>query len=423
MRVATNSPSPSPTPEQVEAWRQTIRATTFANYRYEMGIALAREGNTAQALNSYRQAVEHWPSLYEAHVRLVELLRAVGHSTEAEAADRAAGRINPLYRAHGLAAIALRDLRADKPETAAETARTVLDGQPGHRLARVVLILALCQLQRPADAEPWLDGLDDAKIGTELGNGTDDAEQDAIPIGHYLVGTGAMRAALPVLALAIRKEPDNFQALLDQALAYLALCLTDEAERAFRALIRSHPRNAVLHIYLGQTIQLTGRHDEAETCCKAALEIEPGNDFARNAIAVNLLAQHRPEEALTNLRETSAGQQAPSAWTLNDYFSVTNMGLALMQLGRMDEAAVMLERAVQLHPIPQSWALTSLALLRQRQGRADEAKDLFRRAVGPQPGWRLFIVRMRPWAQAELTAGYRTVGAELEPSSLSAGKP
>ncbi len=67
-----------------------------------------------------------------------------------------------------------------------------------------------------------------------------------------------------------------------------------------------------------------------------------------------------------------------------DALLLNNLALAVAEQGKLDEAAALLERALELKP---GYALTqaNLGTVRHRQGKVDEALDHFRRAIALDP--------------------------------------
>ena len=69
----------------------------------------------------------------------------------------------------------------------------------------------------------------------------------------------------------------------------------------------------------------------------------------------------------------------------DNFMAHTNLGNALDQAGKLDEAAVHYEEAVRLNPTYPE-ALNNLGTLKARRGEMDAAEALFRRALAVRPG-------------------------------------
>ncbi len=120
-----------------------------------------------------------------------------------------------------------------------------------------------------------------------------------------------------------------------------------------------------------------GHPDRAIPLYEQALEHNPEHPVARGNLGAALLDQGRAEEALTQLSRAVAIQP--------DYaIAHANLGNALRELGRPEEAIGHYERAIQLQP-DQAAAHANLGGARQDQGRLEEAVAAYERAIAIQP--------------------------------------
>ncbi len=88
-------------PLDIDRWRRAIREDTFSNYHYEMGIALRRQGETADAIAAFQRALAAKPNRAEASLALAEVLEETGRSEEARAVRHAAAALDSDFELTG----------------------------------------------------------------------------------------------------------------------------------------------------------------------------------------------------------------------------------------------------------------------------------------------------------------------------------
>ena len=213
----------------------------------------------------------------------------------------------------------------------------------------------------------------------------------------------------------------------------------DEAIHLYLGLLKSHPRDIETLINLGHICEAVGRGEEAKTFYRRALEIEPWNSEARQALADQPPAplQQTPvrpaptkslETLLAEARERTQQGQPDQARELLEQAIANNprsaiahndLGVVAYQLGDLGAAQVAYEQAVKLEPASMNFRknladlyfvaagrpddaihmyldmfreqprdieiLSSLGHICQSVGRPDEAKTFFRRALEVEP--------------------------------------
>jgi len=103
---------------------------------------------------------------------------------------------------------------------------------------------------------------------------------------------------------ALELAPGNAVMLRQAGVLALYLGRLDEAIGFYRRAVEQDPLSANAYHNLGNALHATGRLGEAEAAYRKALELSPQIATTRATIALNLLAQGRGEEALTEvLRE------------------------------------------------------------------------------------------------------------------------
>ena len=137
----------------------------------------------------------------------------------------------------------------------------------------------------------------------------------------------------------------------------------EAAAQLFRESIAIHP-TAEAHTFLGWSISMLGRYDEAINECRKAIPLDPDFGNPYNDIGVYLIELGRADEAVPWLEK---------AMRANRYccyqFPHFNLGRVLMQQGRVDEAKRSFERALSHDPtyLP---AFKALELIREHGPRA-----------------------------------------------------
>lgn len=178
-----------------------------------------------------------------------------------------------------------------------------------------------------------------------------------------------------------------------------------DAAEYCEAILAGEPSDpAALHNAATALVRL-GRHAEALGKCDAILSGDPGDPHAlRNRVlALEGLGWHEQAaeccRALLALPEARAADSgiggACDAWTHN------SLGLALVRLGRDDEADGCFDRALAADTRNVT-ALMNKALLAGRLGRAEESAELYGRAAAADPSVARDAARARAGAYAGL---------------------
>ena len=137
------------------------------------------------------------------------------------------------------------------------------------------------------------------------------------------------------------------------------------------------PDYAEAHSNLGHVLRQMGRLEEAEACCRRALELQPDNAACHHNLGAALAARDQFAEAETCLRRALELQpDFPEAHN--------NLGTTLGNLGRFAEAEASCRRALELRPddpeFHNHYGATVMNL-----GRFAEAATHFQRAAGLKP--------------------------------------
>lgn len=145
-----------------------------------------------------------------------------------------------------------------------------------------------------------------------------------------------------------------------------------EAKRAANAVARAQRARADEIVQQGLARHQQRDLDGAEQHYREALEVEGTNPAALHYLGVLRLQQGEAEAAVDFIEQLASDPQQPQA--------LSNLGAALLELKRYDEAIAVLRRAVLLLPSLVD-ALGNLGRALRRRRMVDEAIEVYRRAI------------------------------------------
>jgi predicted O-linked N-acetylglucosamine transferase (SPINDLY family) len=172
--------------------------------------------------------------------------------------------------------------------------------------------------------------------------------------------------------------PSDTRAALERAFAQQTAGRLEEADAAYREILKREPADFdALHLRAVVALQ-TGRPQDAEALLARALAVDPRRPAALNNLGEAQRLLGRLPEAAASYRAALEG--AP------DYFdALFNLGGVLLRLGETREARAALERALALQP-ENAQAHHRYGLLLQGARETDGALAAFQRAVALEPG-------------------------------------
>ena len=196
-------------------------------------------------------------------------------------------------------------------------------------------------------------------------------------MGHAMILQGRAFAAEQLVSNFAGDPPDDGSH--DWLLVWAAMEQGDvqEAEDRVDAALRAHPQSAPLHAKAARLSIWRDNWDAAERHAQEALESDPLNYEALLVRGESQIAQGDPQAALTTyelLVQTYPDYAVPQA----------NVVGLLLDLGRVDEAEVALNRALSAHP---NFALLRFNLVRLHVARENwtEAREQMQTLSAP---WR-----------------------------------
>jgi serine/threonine-protein kinase len=272
---------------------------------FNLGVALDRAGNLADAAAEYRQAAELHPAYFRAHYELGMALQRQGNVVQAvEAYRRALGLQPDCAEAHCDVGAALHEL--GRPAEAAEEFRRAIQLRPDLPEAHNNLGIALYDLGHPADAEQAY------RRAIELRRNYANAHRN---LGNALRTLGNLPEAVKEYHQAIELKPNDVKAHDGLGCALIDLKRLPEAEAACRRAIQLQPDFAKAHYDLGLALHRSEKLSEALDEYRWAIKLRSGYAEAHCNSGHVLMQFGRFTEALESFRHgDELGKQQPT-WT------------------------------------------------------------------------------------------------------------
>jgi len=174
-------------------------------------------------------------------------------------------------------------------------------------------------------------------------------------LGFYNNYANALRraeryvSAETLLRKVLELDPRSWHAWHNLGQILHQLDRPDEAVAALRRAVLLEPGFAANHGLLGAALQKLGRLNSAEVSLRRCLELAPNEMTVTTLLGNNLRLVGRNAESTDYLRRALAlsGDQSPGAHS--------NLGIALLQGGNLDEALEHFVRASELQPENNTW--------------------------------------------------------------------
>lgn len=137
----------------------------------------------------------------------------------------------------------------------------------------------------------------------------------------------------------------------------------ESAAERFRQSIEAYP-TAEGHTFLGWSLSHLGKTEEAITQCKKAIELDPDYGNPYNDIGVYLIDLGRLDEAIPWLKKAMQAKRYCCA-----HYPHYNLGRVLLMKGRVEAAVRAFERALSHDPDYRP-ARKALEIVKEREGEA-----------------------------------------------------
>jgi tetratricopeptide (TPR) repeat protein len=209
-----------------------------------------------------------------------------------------------------------------------------------------------------------------------------------------------------------------------------------EAERELEEALKLDPGRATAMLRLGLVAIEQKDPKRAEDWFRKALAQAPGLADARRGLAVSLLRQGRIEQAVAVAREgveQSGGQDPEAKYLLATVYheigrpaeaeplltqvlagkpdlqpALLLQGIVKLELGKVDDAAVLLQKASDRAP-RSLWARLGLAVVKRVRGQLDQSRAELEGVIKDQPDWALAHLQLGQtlWLEAKHEAAIR----------------
>jgi len=183
-------------------------------------------------------------------------------------------------------------------------------------------------------------------------------------------------AAEAACRAALEADPTLRETELALGRLYLASGRLEQSEAIYRSLLKRAPGDAEVRIGLGRALARSNRTAEAEKSFREAVMVEPGYWQAYNSLGNFLFNLGRSDEAAAAYAR--ATELAPGNAT-----GFNNLGAARMTAGDLDGAANAFEQSLRIEP--SRGAYSNLGTVYYSVGRLEEAARMYARAVELAP--------------------------------------
>lgn len=195
-------------------------------------------------------------------------------------------------------------------------------------------------------------------------------------LGKVYWGEGDFERALGTLQKAVATAPSDSMPRMALAQLLGRLGRIEEATAQYELVVELAPENVEAATTLGTLLAAQGDLGRAEELCRRAVALAPDSNLVHADLGSILLNRGDYDGAVQEYAialELGAGEEAR-----------INLGIALLQSGRLNEAEQQLTRAVK--KLPESAdAHYNLAAVLLRQGRNEEARELLERSLKLNP--------------------------------------
>ncbi|OGS10760.1 MAG: hypothetical protein A2285_04930 [Elusimicrobia bacterium RIFOXYA12_FULL_57_11] len=275
-------------------WRHTLAVNPALDIAHlDLGVALAKQGRTSEAIECYKKALEINPGYLDARINLCAALAVQGNSGGSEQCYKKTLGTNPDCVDAHIALGAALGMRGENEEAAAYF-RAALKIDPDSASAHNNLSVALTAQGKHEEAY-------EHTLAAALLNPESIKSQSAL--GDALVMRGKYPQAVSHYRTALKIDPDS--AAINNSLG-VALAMQgkiDEAIEHCRTALRLKPDFLEAYFNMGLHLSAQGKFKDAEASYRAALRINPDEVKVHNNLGRVLASQGKRAEAVKHFRE------------------------------------------------------------------------------------------------------------------------
>jgi len=203
-----------------------------------------------------------------------------------------------------------------------------------------------------------------------------DSSRTLDSLGTVMANKGKLQEALQWHLKAIEANPESATANYNAGVTLIKLGRPGEALPYLGQASQLKADWSELYMQLGIALARTGDDTGAIARLRQSIELKPALRKARAELAEAYVRQGRWDEAIEQYRASLELE--------SDYDCLNNLGSALVQAGRPEEAEVFYMRAIAARPDVAS-AYCNLAVVLARLGRTSEAVEYLKEAVKTEP--------------------------------------
>jgi tetratricopeptide (TPR) repeat protein/DNA-binding winged helix-turn-helix (wHTH) protein len=157
---------------------------------------------------------------------------------------------------------------------------------------------------------------------------------------------------------------------------YVEVGKVADAERSFRNALELNPKDADAMLGLARALRRYSQKEEAEDLIQQAINLQPGNWRAFNALGALHFTFGEYEEAVEAYNRVEY-------LYFDNFVGIENMATATMMVGDFEKARQLFERAVETEPTPLTYS--NLGILLYYLGDFEQSVEYHRQAVALTP--------------------------------------
>lgn len=315
---------------------------------FDAGQEAHAAGKLDEAVKLYSQALALDASLWQAEFQRASAYSSLNRWAEAEASiNNVLEQLKEFADSPELKQITVKaqTLRGEiafarnQPAEAEAAFQRALEIDPKQKRAQTGLAQSLLANNKLPEA------ITAAKVA--LAAGEDSALIYAL-LGHAQLRAKQNDDALASLTEALKREPNNAQALRDRADAWLVRKDATRAAADLQALLALE-KSPALMLQLAHTLRAAKQYDEASKWYQQVAEADPANQEARTALAEMLIESGKAENAIAQLE--SLIQAQPNRADLRSQLAT------LLVVNQPDKALEQYQAAAKIEPTNPNHAL------------------------------------------------------------------